>query len=59
MNLRFLENVSEGGAYKFRAPAEELLANFKKRLSEDSGFATDSDLEDFKELAGNILPKSF
>ena len=53
--MRLLESVSEGGTFKLKVQAKELLTKFEKRLSEDPLFATKVHHNEIRELAEMIL----
>jgi len=55
IRMRLLESVSEGGTFKLKKPTNNLLERFKKRLDEDSSFATADDFNELKVLSESIL----
>ena len=53
--MRLLDSISEGASFKLKAPTKEILMKFETRMKEDTEFATEADMQEFKELALEIL----
>jgi hypothetical protein len=54
LKMRLVESVSEGAAFKMKAPSKELLDKFEKRLNNQSTFASEQDYQDFKDLVSEF-----
>jgi hypothetical protein len=54
LRMRLLESVSEGGSYKLKAPAKDILAKFQSRMSKNPSFASEQDLEEIEALVISI-----
>ncbi len=51
IKMRRIESISEGGNYKLRSLAQQLLEEFQKELHRDSSFATSEELKSFTTIA--------
>jgi hypothetical protein len=54
LKMRLVESVSEGAAFKMKAPSKNLLERFEKRMSQENSFASEQDYQDFKELVSEF-----
>lgn len=51
IRMRKMESVSEGGTYKLKSPTKKLLEDFVMRCEKEQDFATEQELNEFKDLA--------
>lgn len=55
LRMRKLESVSEGGTFKLKAPAKDLVLKFKERMASDKQFSDESSLLDCQRILKDIL----
>lgn len=55
LRMRKLESVSEGGTYKLKSPAKDLVLNFKERMDKEENFSDDTTLVECQRILEDIL----
>ena len=55
IKLRKMESISEGGNYKLKSLAYDLLKEYEKELSLNPDFATEKEIKDFKYIVTNEI----
>lgn len=54
LRMRKIESISEGGNYKLKSLAHELVQHFQKEIQKDSQFVSDSEIENFNFIVKEI-----
>jgi hypothetical protein len=55
LKMRLVESVSEGAAFKMKAPSKNMLEKFEQRMKDQTSFASEQDYQDFKDLVSEVL----